>query len=557
MSTSARTEPSRPVSPLDDASAPFYTIGQVASLLGVRPAAIRRFEQERLIAPIRSQGGQRRYSRDEVDRLREVVDLAEEGVTLAGVRRVLALRERVDELEAAAGPDRAADAGPRAGARPDGTVEGVPSAVPSLADQRNDDSFPDIWEEIVWRGLVHVSTDPAELKALLADGPITYYCGFDPTAPSLHLGNLVQLLLLRRLQLAGHRPIGLVGGSTGLIGDPRPTAERTLHSRETVAEWVARLEAQVRRFLSFEGENAARIVNNLDWFGRYSAIDFLRDIGKHFRVGTMLKKDAVAARLSSDAGISYTEFSYQILQGDDFLQLYRNYGCILQTGGSDQWGNLTSGIDLIHKVEGVTAHAIGTPLITNSDGTKFGKSEGNAIWLDPEMCSPYRFYQFWLNQADADVIDRLKVFTFLPRAEIERLEAAVAAEPFKREAQRTLAWEVTSLVHGEEAARAAIAASEALFGQGDLAALDEATLRSAVEELETARLPAGAPVVAALAETGLVSSLSEGRRAIQQGGIYVDNAKVVDENAVLEPALAGGIVVLRRGKRSLAAAFTR
>jgi len=276
----------------------------------------------------------------------------------------------------------------------------VSSPALSALAPANDPTFDNVWDELVWRGLVHVSTDPEALRALLGGDPITYYCGFDPTAPSLHLGNLVQLLLLRRLQLAGHRPLGLVGGSTGLIGDPRPTAERTLNTRETVAEWVAKLRAQVERFLSFDGENAARIVNNLDWTAPLSAIDFLREVGKHYRVGTMLKKDAVAARLNSDAGISYTEFSYQILQGMDFLELYRQYDCVLQTGGSDQWGNLTSGTDLIHRVEGVSAHAIGTPLITNSDGTKFGKSEGNAIWLDAEMCSPYRMYQFWLNTDD-------------------------------------------------------------------------------------------------------------------------------------------------------------
>jgi len=418
--------------------------------------------------------------------------------------------------------------------------------------QSNDSSFPSIWDELVWRGLVAVSTDEGELRELLSGPPITYYCGFDPTAPSLHLGNLVQLLLLRRLQLAGHRPIGLVGGSTGLIGDPRPTAERVLNTKDTVAEWVGYLRAQIERFLAFDGENAAILENNLNWFGEYSAIDFLRDVGKHFRVGTMLKKDAVSARLNSDEGISYTEFSYQILQGDDFLQLHRRYGCRLQTGGSDQWGNLTSGIDLIRKVEGVSAHAIGTPLITNSDGTKFGKSEGNAIWLDAAMCSPYRFYQFWLNTADADVIPRAKIFTFLSRAEIERLEAAVAAEPFKREAQRALAWEATSLVHGEAATRAAIAASEALFGSGDLAALDAATLAAAIEELPRAELASGSSVLEALVATGLVASLSEGRRAIQQGGVYVDNAKVEAEDAVLTPALAGGVAVLRRGKKSLA-----
>ncbi|WP_298228593.1 tyrosine--tRNA ligase [Gryllotalpicola sp.] len=423
----------------------------------------------------------------------------------------------------------------------------------SPAAQRNDGSFDDIWDEIVWRGLVHVSTDEAELKALLAGGPITYYCGFDPTAPSLHLGNLVQLLLLRRLQLAGHRPLGLVGGSTGLIGDPRPTAERTLNDKATVAEWVGYLEAQVRKFLAFDGENAARIVNNLDWTAPLSAIDFLRDVGKHYRVGTMLKKDAVAARLNSEAGISYTEFSYQILQGLDFLELYRHYGCILQTGGSDQWGNLTSGTDLIHRVEGVSAHAIGTPLITNSDGTKFGKSEGNAVWLDARLTSPYAFYQFWLNTDDADVVARLKIFTFLTRAEIERLEAAVSAAPFRREAQRVLAYEVTALVHGVAATEAAIAASHALFGNGDLAALDAETLESALRELPTASAGADSAVAQLLVDTGLTTSLSESRRAIQQGGVYVNNAKIEDESATIGSHLIGGrLAVLRRGKRTLA-----
>jgi tyrosyl-tRNA synthetase len=365
----------------------------------------------------------------------------------------------------------------------------------------------------------------------------------------------VQLLTMRRLQLAGHKPLGLVGGSTGLVGDPRPTAERTLNERETVEEWVGYLRAQVERFLSFEGDNAARMVNNLDWTAPMSAIDFLREIGKHYRVGTMIKKDAVAARLNSDAGISYTEFSYQILQGMDYLELYRQYDCVLQTGGSDQWGNLTSGTDLIHKVEGVHVHAIGTPLITNTDGTKFGKSEGNAIWLDPAMCSPYRMYQFWLNTDDADVITRLKVFTFLTRDEIEEYERLVAAEPFRREAQRRLAREVTAYVHGADAAAAVIAASDALFGQGDLTAIDAATLRHALEELPNASLPAGTSVLHALVETGLVGSLSEGRRAVAQGGVSVDGIKVDDESAVVSGGLAGGVSVLRRGKKTLAGVF--
>ena len=424
-----------------------------------------------------------------------------------------------------------------------------------MSAQRNDDSFATLWDELEWRGLVHVSTDPEALSELLEGAPFTYYCGFDPTAPSLHLGNLVQLLLLRRLQLKGHKPLGLVGGSTGLIGDPRPTAERTLNSRETVEEWVTRLQAQVSRFLSNEGENAVRLVNNLDWTAPLSAIDFLREIGKHFRVGTMLKKDAVAARLNSDEGISYTEFSYQILQGFDFLELFRQYDCKLQSGGSDQWGNLTSGTDLIRKVEGQSAHAIGTPLITNSDGTKFGKSEGNAIWLDAEMCSPYRFYQFWLNQADADVIDRLKVFTFLTRAEIEEYERLVAEEPFRRAAQKRLALEVTTLVHGSAAVDAAILASEALFGQGDLAALDAATREAALYELPGASGTAGASIAQLLVDAGLVQSLGEARRAIKQGGVYVNNAQVEAEDAVLEAdqLLHGSFAVLRRGKKTLAA----
>ena len=423
-----------------------------------------------------------------------------------------------------------------------------------MSAQRNDDSFATLWDELEWRGLVHVSTDPEALSELLEGAPFTYYCGFDPTAPSLHLGNLVQLLLLRRLQLKGHKPLGLVGGSTGLIGDPRPTAERTLNSRETVEEWVTRLQAQVSRFLSNEGENAVRLVNNLDWTSPLSAIDFLREIGKHFRVGTMLKKDAVAARLNSDEGISYTEFSYQILQGFDFLELFRQYDCKLQSGGSDQWGNLTSGTDLIRKVEGQSAHAIGTPLITNSDGTKFGKSEGNAIWLDAEMCSPYRFYQFWLNQADADVIDRLKVFTFLTRAEIEEYERLVAEEPFRRAAQKRLALEVTTLVHGSAAVDAAILASEALFGQGDLNALDAATLEAALDELPGASGAAGASIAQLLVDAGLVQSLGEARRAIKQGGVYVNNAQIEAEDAVLEAdqLLHGSFAVLRRGKKTLA-----
>lgn len=422
-----------------------------------------------------------------------------------------------------------------------------------LAAQQNDPTFDDLWSELTWRGLVHVSTDADALRELLEGEPVTYYCGFDPTAPSLHLGNLVQLLTMRRLQLAGHRPLGLVGGSTGLIGDPRPTAERTLNTPEVVADWVQRIRVHVEKFLSAKGHSGLRVVNNLDWTSPMSAIEFLRDVGKHFRVGTMLKKDAVSARLESDAGISYTEFSYQILQGMDYLELYRSYGCLLQTGGSDQWGNLTSGTELVRRVEGETVHAFGTPLITNSDGTKFGKSEGNAVWLDAELTSPYALYQFWLNTDDADVVQRLKVFTFLTRAEIERLGRTVEDAPHKREAQRVLAWEVTRLVHGEAATQAAIDASGALFGQGDLTLLDETTLLSAVAELPSATLPGTATVAQALVDTGLVASLGAARRAASEGGVYVNNARVESaDQALADSGALHGVVVLRRGKKTLA-----
>ena len=425
----------------------------------------------------------------------------------------------------------------------------------TLSSQANDGSFASLWDELQWRGLIALSTDEAELKAAFAAGPVTYYCGFDPTAASLHLGNLVQLLTMRRIQLAGHNPLLLIGGSTGLVGDPRPSAERTLNSKETVSEWVQKLGTQGARFLDFSGANAARLVNNLDWTAPMSAIDFLRDIGKHFRVGKMLSKDAVSARLNSEHGISYTEFSYQILQGMDFLELYRRYNCVLQTGGSDQWGNLTSGTDLIRKVEGASAHILATPLITNSDGQKFGKSEGNAVWLDAELTSPYAFYQFWLNVEDADVVDRLKVFTFCTKAEIDELAQQTADAPYLRAAQKRLAYEVTALVHSPEAAQAAIDASAALFGQGDLASLDAATLEAALRELPHTDASGGSSIAQLLVDTGLVASLSAGRRAIAEGGVYVNNVKIEDEVATLEHWLHDGFAVLRRGKKTLAGIF--
>ena len=424
-----------------------------------------------------------------------------------------------------------------------------------MSGQHNDSSFSHILDELKWRGLVALSTDEEALRKELSENSITYYCGFDPTAPSLHLGNLVQLLTMRRLQLAGHNPLALVGGATGLIGDPKPNAERTLNDKATVSEWVSRLAAQTERFLDYQGPNKARLVNNLDWTQNYSALDFLRDVGKHYRVGKMLAKDAVSARLNSDSGISYTEFSYQILQGLDFLELNRRYNCVLQTGGSDQWGNLTSGTDLIHRVEGSSVHLIATPLITNSDGKKFGKSEGNAIWLDVELTSPYAMYQFWLNTDDADVIDRLKVFTFLTRAEIEQYQQQVEAEPFKREAQRRLALEVTELVHSREEAVSAQDAAIALFGAGDIRSLDAKTLRSALNELPNAEVSKGSLVVDALLATGLCESKSEARRAIEQGGVSVNKTKIDSDTAVLDDALDGNQAVLARGKKSLAGLF--
>lgn len=425
----------------------------------------------------------------------------------------------------------------------------------ALKTQSNDPSFKDLLDELQWRGLVALNTDEDALRKALNETKITYYIGFDPTAPSLHLGNLVQLLIMRRLQLAGHKPLALIGGSTGLVGDPRPTAERTLNTKETVSDWVEKLGKQASRFLSFEGDNPARLVNNLDWTATLSAIDFLRDIGKYFRVGTMLSKDAVSARLNSEHGISYTEFSYQILQGYDYLELFRRYDCTLQMGGSDQWGNLTSGTDLIRKVEGKSVHILATPLITNSDGQKFGKSEGNAVWLDAEFTSPYAFYQFWLNVDDADVIDRLKVFTFLTKAEIEDLAKQTAEAPHLRAAQKRLALEVTTLVHSAQAAQAAIDASAALFGQGDLNALDTDTLQSALGELPNTQAAIGTPITQLLIETGLVDSISAGRRAIKEGGVYVNNEKIIDEAAVLTDLLHSKFAVLRRGKKTLAGVF--
>lgn len=430
------------------------------------------------------------------------------------------------------------------------------SQNPALAAQQNDPSFPSLFQELSWRGLIHVSTDAEALEQALENEELTFYCGFDPTAASLHLGHLVQLLTMRRIQLAGHKPLGLVGGATGLIGDPRQSGERVLNTPETVQGWVTSLQNQVKHYISFDGDHAARMVNNLDWWQGVGALEMMRDIGKYFRVGTMMKKEIIAKRLNSDEGISYTEFSYQILQGYDFLQLFRDYGCTLQFGGSDQWGNLTAGTELVRRAEGTSVHALGTPLITNSDGTKFGKSEGNAIWLESRLCSPYAFYQFWLNTADADVVSRLKVFTFLTREQIENLELSVTERPFAREAQRTLAWEVTSLVHGERAAQQAIDAAAAMFGRGELSDLDAATWESVAAELpgtQTANADE-LTAVSALVDSGLVQSKGEARRAIQQGGAYLNNVQVTDPDAAVEADrwFHGKYLLVRRGKKNLA-----
>ncbi|MDT0480416.1 MULTISPECIES: tyrosine--tRNA ligase [Streptomyces] len=414
----------------------------------------------------------------------------------------------------------------------------------------------DIVDELKWRGLWALSTDEDALRKALADGPVTFYCGFDPTAASLHVGHLVQVLTMRRLQQAGLRPLALVGGATGQIGDPRPTAERTLNDPETVANWVSRLRAQIEPFLSFEGENAAVMVNNLDWTAGMSAIEFLRDIGKHFRVNKMLTKDSVARRLESQEGISYTEFSYQLLQGMDFLELYRRYGCTLQQGGSDQWGNLTAGLDLIHKLEPeAEAHCLATPLMVKADGTKFGKTEGGAVWLDPEMTTPYAFYQFWLNVDDRDISTYLRILSFRSREELEELEKQTEERPQARAAQRALAEELTTLVHGADQTAAVIAASRALFGQGELAELDEKTLTAALSEVPHVRVAELGAVVDLFAEVGLVASKSAARRTVKEGGAYVNNVKVSAEDAVAakEDLLHGRWLVLRRGKKNLAA----
>jgi tyrosyl-tRNA synthetase len=415
----------------------------------------------------------------------------------------------------------------------------------------------DIIDELSWRGLLGDTTDRGELRLALKSGRVTFYAGFDPTAPGLHIGHLALLATMRRLQRAGHRPVGVVGGATGLIGDPSgKSAERVLNPHEVVAEWVERIRAEVARFLDFDaGESSALIVSNLEWTGALTALEFLRDIGKHFSVNRMLDRESVKARLEA-GGISYTEFSYQLLQAMDFLELYRRYGTTLQVGGSDQWGNLVAGVDLIRRVTGASVHALAIPLITKPDGTKYGKTEGGAVWLSADLMSPYAFYQFWLNTSDAEVPGLLRVFSFRPRAEIEDLVLRSRARPAARIGQRALAEEVCTFVHGAGETRRAMAASQALFGGGSLGDLDERTLAAVAAELRAVRVgPAGSlpPVASLMAAAGLVPTVSAARRVIADGGAYLNNEKVTDANAVprAEELLHGRFLVLRRGKRTV------
>ncbi|XTZ19170.1 tyrosine--tRNA ligase [Micromonospora echinospora] len=407
-------------------------------------------------------------------------------------------------------------------------------------------------DDLRWRGIIQDSTDPDELRALLDGGAATYYVGFDPTAPSLHVGHLMQVVTARRLQLAGHRPLLLVGGATGQIGDPKESAERTLNPPEVVAGWVRRIHDQLAPFVSYTGENAARLVNNLDWTGEMSVVEFLRDVGKHFPVNRMLAREVVKARL--ETGISFTEFSYQLLQANDFFELHRRHGCQLQFGGSDQWGNIAAGVDYVRRRGAGPVQAFTTPLVTRSDGTKFGKTEGGAVWLDPAMTSPYAFYQFWVNVDDKDVDRYLRYFSFRSREEIEALERATAERPAAREAQRALAEELTTLVHGENETAQAVAASRALFGRGSLGELAEGTLRAALAEAGLVQLTELPDVAGLLRESGLVTSMKEARRVIAEGGAYVNNDRITETDAAVGPEalLHGRFLVLRRGKRSFA-----
>ncbi|MDI9930183.1 tyrosine--tRNA ligase [Rhodococcus sp. IEGM 1354] len=416
-----------------------------------------------------------------------------------------------------------------------------------------------IIDELTWRGLIAQSTDVEALKKATSDGPITLYSGFDPTGPSLHAGHLVPLLALKRFQRAGHRPIILAGGATGLIGDPRDVGERTMNSREVVTEWASRIRGQLERFVDLDdGPTGGVVVNNLSWTGELSTIDFLRDVGKHFSINVMLARETVKTRLEGD-GMSYTEFSYMLLQANDYVQLRREYGCSLQIGGSDQWGNIIAGVELNRRQDAEQVHALTVPLVTSSDGKKFGKSTGGgSLWLDPEMTSPYAWYQYFVNTGDADVVKYLRWFTFLSQDELAELETATEERPHAREAQKRLAAEMTTLVHGEEATRSVELASQALFGRAELTDLDEKTLAAALHEASVADIEVGAPntIVDLLVATGLSESKGAARRAVKEGGAAVNNVKIADENWTpsSDDLLHGQWLVVRRGKRNFAGA---
>ena len=412
-----------------------------------------------------------------------------------------------------------------------------------------------IIDELQWRGLINQSTDLEQLREA-CEQPITLYCGFDPTGPSLHAGHLVPLLMLRRFQQAGHNPIVLAGGATGMIGDPRDVGERAMLADDQVAEWADRIIDQLSRFVDFDGEHAARLVNNNDWTKNLSVTQFLRDVGKHFSLNTMLARDTVKRRLDND-GISYTEFSYMLLQANDYVQLHNAYGCSLQIGGGDQWGNIVSGVDLNRRINGATVHALTVPLVTDADGNKFGKSTGGGkLWLDPEMTSPYAWYQYFINTADADVIRYLRWFTFLTQEELAELQQAVDERPHTREAQRRLAQEMTNLVHGKDATHAVELAAQALFGRAELTELDEKTLAGALSETTIAEIGADDPrtIVDLLVATGLVESKKAARRAVNEGGAYVNNQRITSDEwqPTNEDLLHGRWLVLRRGKKNFA-----
>jgi tyrosyl-tRNA synthetase len=428
----------------------------------------------------------------------------------------------------------------------------MPDVTESLAEPAPS-GHQSLFDDLQSRGLIQDSTDLEDLRKHLDGEAVTFYVGFDPTAASLHIGHLVQLIVARRLQLAGHRPLLLVGGATGQIGDPRETGERTLNPPEVIAEWVARIRRQVAPFVTYDGDNAARVVSNLDWTGPMTAIEFLRDVGKHFPINRMLAREVVKARL--ETGMSFTEFAYQLLQSHDFYEQHVRYNCTLQFGGSDQWGNISAGVDYVRRRGAGPVYAFTTPLVTKSDGSKMGKTEGGAVWLDPEMTSPYAFYQFWFNTDDKDIGRYLRYFSFRDAAALAELDAATSERPAAREAQRTLAEDLTTLVHGAEECRQAIAASHALFGRGELGDLAPGALRAALVEAGLTTVTGTLPSAATLfKESGLAASISEARRTVGEGGAYVNNARVTDADAPVDPAtlLHGRFLVLRRGRRSVA-----